>query len=244
MLGQDNLLNENWSNFVVLLGEWGSGKKTLIKNKFKDIYNTENNIDGVREVIRDAQKLTNSRLYLFNIDEMTYQAQNALLKITEEPPNEYTYIVIIGTSREQFLPTILSRADIKEMNIYTKEQLLNFTDNEEYLKFYNQPGLLLETNEEIVEFAQKIVIGLSKITVANVFNIKNYIEELDTNLILLIKPLKYYMRFDYEIVQAISKFEYLLSRRGLNFVLDNMFLELFTLFRKSEFKDIILKGVK
>ena len=48
------------------------------------------------------------KVYIINEGEkMTVQAQNALLKTLEEPP-EYTVILILTTSLESLLPTILS----------------------------------------------------------------------------------------------------------------------------------------
>lgn len=41
-------------------------------------------------------------------EKMTPQAQNALLKTLEEPP-EYAVIILLATNRDSFLPTILSR---------------------------------------------------------------------------------------------------------------------------------------
>lgn len=42
---------------------------------------------------------------------ITHEAQNALLKVLEEPPNN-TIIVIIASKKELFLPTILSRCKV------------------------------------------------------------------------------------------------------------------------------------
>ena len=46
-----------------------------------------------------------------NADNMTVQAQNALLKTIEEPP-AYGIIILISTNYEQFLPTIISRCSL------------------------------------------------------------------------------------------------------------------------------------
>lgn len=55
------------------------------------------------------------KIYIMNEGEkMTVQAQNALLKTLEEPP-EYTVIIILTTNVEALLPTILSRCVILNM---------------------------------------------------------------------------------------------------------------------------------
>lgn len=55
------------------------------------------------------------KIYIMNEGEkMTVQAQNALLKTLEEPP-EYTVILILTTNVESLLPTILSRCVVLNM---------------------------------------------------------------------------------------------------------------------------------
>ncbi len=55
------------------------------------------------------------KIYIMNEGEkMTVQAQNALLKTLEEPP-EYTVIIILTTNVESLLPTILSRCVVLNM---------------------------------------------------------------------------------------------------------------------------------
>lgn len=55
------------------------------------------------------------KVYIMNEGEkMTVQAQNALLKTLEEPP-EYTVILILTTNVEALLPTILSRCVVLNM---------------------------------------------------------------------------------------------------------------------------------
>ena len=48
---------------------------------------------------------------------MTVQAQNALLKTIEEPP-EYAIIILLTTNADTFLPTILSR-DVYKRQVQT-----------------------------------------------------------------------------------------------------------------------------
>lgn len=58
-------------------------------------------------IIHDAQKLT-------------IEAQNSLLKILEEPPNN-TIIILAAENKELLLPTILSRCKIIELSTFPKE---------------------------------------------------------------------------------------------------------------------------
>ena len=70
-------------------------------------------IDDIREqIVSDVQiKPYQSRwkIYIMNeAEKMTLQAQNALLKTLEEPP-EYAVILLLSTTETSLLPTILSR---------------------------------------------------------------------------------------------------------------------------------------
>ena len=70
-------------------------------------------VDDVRErLIQDISiKPYSSRYKIYIIDEaekMTVQAQNAILKTIEEPP-EYGVVIFITCNQSAFLPTILSR---------------------------------------------------------------------------------------------------------------------------------------
>ncbi len=78
----------------------GSDKKKSIK------------IDAVRAIREKAYILPNEAQYKFYIileaDGMGEEAQNALLKIIEEPP-AFTRFILCAASKDAFLPTILSR---------------------------------------------------------------------------------------------------------------------------------------
>lgn len=70
-------------------------------------------VDDIRKQIYDTIwiKPYNSSYKIYIVDEaemMTVQAQNALLKTIEEPP-PYAVLLLLTTSQEAFLPTILSR---------------------------------------------------------------------------------------------------------------------------------------
>lgn len=70
-------------------------------------------VDDIREkLVEDVQIKPYSNPYkIYIVDEagkMTVQAQNALLKTIEEPP-EYAVVLLLAANSEAFLPTILSR---------------------------------------------------------------------------------------------------------------------------------------
>jgi len=70
-------------------------------------------IDAIRALRQDAGILPNEaacKVYvLHNAQAMTVEAQNALLKLLEEPP-DYVCIILTAPTRKKLLPTVISRA--------------------------------------------------------------------------------------------------------------------------------------
>lgn len=100
---------ENNSDFKLLLPE-----KDVIK------------VDMIRDLSREIFMLpTISKRKVFIIDDadsMNEQAQNALLKVLEEPP-EYATIILIVSNKEKLLNTIKSRIVEFKFNGLTKEEI-------------------------------------------------------------------------------------------------------------------------
>lgn len=70
-------------------------------------------VDDVRVQINDTVQIrpysSNYKIYIIeDADKMTVQAQNAILKTIEEPP-EYVVMILLTSNRDSLLPTILSR---------------------------------------------------------------------------------------------------------------------------------------
>ncbi len=87
-------------------------------------------VDDIRtQVVEDVQVRPYSspyKVYIINDGEkMSPQAQNALLKTIEEPP-EYVVIVILTTNVNMLLPTILSRCVLLNIKPVSDEQVRNY----------------------------------------------------------------------------------------------------------------------
>ena len=82
----------------------------IIKSKTKNFA-----VDAVREIRDDAFIIPNEsdkKVYILkNAHNMNDQAQNAILKILEEPPS-YVYFIIVTTSKSTMLETVLSRVQV------------------------------------------------------------------------------------------------------------------------------------
>ena len=82
-------------------------------------------IDQIREIRSTAFIRPNDGEYkvyiLRNIHNMTEQAQNALLKIIEEPPAQVVFIMTCN-NRARILQTILSRAAVIPISVCTPQE--------------------------------------------------------------------------------------------------------------------------
>ena len=88
-------------------------------------------IGQVREVVRLAASRPFEgarRVFILQADTLNVQAANALLKTLEEPEGE-TVFVLLATSREGVLPTILSRAQAVRFNPVPTNVVARFLEN-------------------------------------------------------------------------------------------------------------------
>lgn len=139
MIGQQALLNQiDWMckagcfpRFSIIVGVRGSEKLEIAKYIAKQLqaitYTTpDNKIDRVRDIIEEAYKITHTMVYIINdADDMSIPAKNALLKVTEEPPNNAYFIMTLEDANNT-LDTIKSRAVILTMEPYSRDNLLGY----------------------------------------------------------------------------------------------------------------------
>jgi len=187
----DMLINEDrFPRFSILVGPWGSGKKTLCKDlatSMKALYYVcENTVDGVRKMISDAYKVTDKALYVIaDADALSPAAKNALLKLTEEPPKN-AYIMMTLQSEFNTLPTLRSRGMILRMNPYTVQDITdyakrrtNYTLHDDEAKILqdicNTPGdvnmALKYGIKDFYKYAEKVVDNVAEVEGANAFKI-------------------------------------------------------------------------
>ena len=124
------------------------------KDGHPDIYETDGVIkskskifavDSVRQIRDDAFIVPNEsdcKVYILkNAHNMNDQAQNAILKILEEPPS-YVYFIIVTTSRSTMLETVLSR--VQTYSLLSTEEKITDKEAETVTNFVNA---LLNVNE-------------------------------------------------------------------------------------------------
>ena len=89
-------------------------------------------VDQIREILKDAYKKpfeTEKKVYIIAYgDEMNEQAQNAFLKLLEEPP-EYAIFVILAENTESLLLTVRSRCETIKFPPISSEKIKEILEN-------------------------------------------------------------------------------------------------------------------
>jgi replication-associated recombination protein RarA len=206
----DDLIdNKVFPRFVILVGQSGSGKRHIVKyiskklgmfNKqlgaFEYIMPLVPNVDTIRAMVNEAYKVAEPTLYVIAYgDTLSPAAKNALLKVTEEPPRN-AYFILLLEDLNNTLATIRSRGTVMYMDPYSS------VDIDEYYKTYfkvdtDERQIMLELCETPGEvnalhemdafalrsFVEKVVDNIATVSGSNSFKIANSIalKETDTD---------------------------------------------------------------
>lgn len=181
---------------IILNGLTGSGKHALsvkLADKHKLTYiSVGNKVDDIRELIEQCIALANPTLFFIDdADNLTMQAQNALLKIFEEPPAN-CYIMLGVASMSNILDTIKSRAKTRQMPTFNYQQLnehykksnLSVHYKDAFLKCAKTPGrmmLLAPIFDDVYEYAEKVLSNILIVSTGNSYKICNEIAFKDTD---------------------------------------------------------------
>ena len=139
----------------------------IVKSKSKVF-----SVDSVREIRSNAFIVPNEsdkKIYILkNAQNMNEQAQNALLKILEEPPT-YVFFIIVTTSKSTMLETVMSRVQTysilsDDIEISEKEKLAvkNFVGallQVDELKLMDETAVFQRNNQ----FAKAVLLLLSEV---------------------------------------------------------------------------------
>jgi DNA polymerase-3 subunit delta' len=140
-------------------------------------------VDDIRaQVNADIQvKPYNSRYKIYIIDEadkLTEQAQNALLKTMEEPP-EYAVLILLVGNISIILPTILSRCIVLNLKPVDKQKIKDFLMNNHHVPDYLAQTASLFSGGNIgkaIKYASSDDFGKMK---EDVLHILKYIDEME-----------------------------------------------------------------
>ena len=150
MIGQKRIIDKvnRWKEvprFLIFNGYKYCGKKELAKyiaSKFNlQLILIGNKIDEIRNMIKLANEYDTHIIFLIDDgNKMSLGAENTLLKITEEAPNN-THIILTVENKDLLLPTIISRGEVFNFQDYLLE------DFNEYMHNKN----LIDSNANITE---------------------------------------------------------------------------------------------
>ena len=157
-------------------------KATLGVNIIRD------EINGDVEILPYSSK---HKIYIIKeCETMTVEAQNALLKTIEEPP-EYAVFMLLTSNINTFLPTIISRCTILNMRPVGDDAVVNALRMELGASEYDARltaayaggniGKARESysSEEFKEIKNLVLKVMANVKMARMLDLKNYTEELN-----------------------------------------------------------------
>lgn len=223
---------------IILVGSKGGGKtlasKYLAQQLNMDWYDVvavedgdKIKVDGVRHVKENCNSLDKPRLYHFeNAGQMTNQAQNALLKVLEEPPRN-AYFLLAVENENNLLNTIISRSRLLRLEPQTKQDILNAGYSKEVAEVSENIGqahLMTHANTEtLYNITKTVVTSIGHASLANVFKIPTKIKEEEYPLFLSILQYQFdnemkenFQPWQTKAVNHISEFKRLFYTTTLN----------------------------
>ncbi len=126
-------------------------------------------VETVREIINEAYISPNEARYkiflLGEVDKMNASAQNALLKILEEPP-EYVIFIMTALTKTKMLETVLSRSVVMTLEgVDVQEGAQYITEHNEGIEFAEAEKALFLSNGNIGTATEILLKGrMSELT--------------------------------------------------------------------------------
>lgn len=129
-------------------------------------------VDAVREIRDDAFVIPNEsdkKIYILkNGHNMNEQAQNAILKILEEPPS-YVYFIIVTESKSTMLETVLSRVQVYSLlsdeGVITEKEVTAVKNLVGAILNINELALMEQTSvfQKNNQFAKSVLILMTEV---------------------------------------------------------------------------------
>lgn len=185
---------------LILVGDKGCGKHTFVKliaDRFQ--YELIDFSDVDKEQIEKLYEIVTPAIYL--IAEPNEKKQSTLLKLLEEPPVN-VYLIVLTTSVNHLLPTVVNRCQIWSFSPYDLFELMQFTENKELIKIANTPGKILAYTDfdfdYYISLADKIVKHISRAQWSNLFKLTEVFDYKSNAIDLFIPLLQHQLFSEYK----------------------------------------------
>lgn len=125
-------LSRKTPRFILLdgVGERLELAKEVAKSLNAEFIIADKSVADVRAIINNSYSVTQTTFYIFeNGDDMSIAAQNAILKVVEEPPNN-AYFIMLCNDMYSMLPTIRNRSTKMSMDFYTQDDIREVSKDE------------------------------------------------------------------------------------------------------------------
>ena len=187
-----------YPRFSIIVGQEGSGKKRMAKyisSKLGCVYADYGiGVDDIRQMIADAYRVSMPMVYILpDADKMSPAAKNALLKVTEEPPQN-AYFILTLTDLNNTLGTIRSRGTVFYMDPYSVFDMERYCLTTHTVSAEEKQIIcdLCETPGEVDKivdmdtikfytYVEKVVDNIAVVSGSNSFKIANSIRFKDTD---------------------------------------------------------------
>ena len=230
IVGQEKLINklnnlQELPRFIIFNGLKGCGKKTLgnwLAKKFNYEFTiVSNKIDDIREMI-DISNDTQEHVifYIDNGNQMSINALNSLLKITEETPN-HIHIILGVENKELIIPTLLSRATIynfEEYGYYDFKEYLqdDFDCRIDYEMLYPNFSYLNSNVSGLIDFCNMLLRKIDSTNISKYtshINLKDSDKEYDLFQVIWVLTHLCYSYEMYDKINILNEYkEYLINK--------------------------------
>lgn len=145
---------------------------------------SEIGIDQARKIQRQISLSPYQSSYkiviIDQVEKMTLQASNCLLKTLEEPAGS-SVLILITAQPQMLLPTIISRCQIVRFLPVSQEEIEKKIENRRIARLANgRPGLAINYSEnpELLEYKDKIINKLEELLKSDLNKRYQYVEEM------------------------------------------------------------------
>lgn len=173
-----NKARDTFPRSLIILGEKGCGKAEAIDMTCNQLH--LNKVDITEQIsldfIMSMYEKPEPYLYIIDGTKITIKEQNMLLKFIEEPLKN-AFIIIKAEASNQLLQTVYNRCQKLIFNPFSKEELLQYSNDPFILEVAKTPGQIEDFKNspitDIKELCEKIITKIGSANISNVMTISD-----------------------------------------------------------------------